>query len=71
MTIQTNNKVELPLKYGPIGKIKDAKVIDDILSQMKDEYVACDFLNRTVGGVTSALVPQQEAQNRFKQDHSR
>ncbi len=71
MNIQTNSKVEIPLKVGPIGKIKDPKVIEDIISQMKEGYVACDFLNRTVGGVTSALIPQQEAQIRYEQDHTK
>ena len=72
MNIQTNKNIEIPLNgIGPIGKIKDTKVIDDIISQMKDGYVACDFLNRTVGGVTSALVPEEEAQKRYDHDHSR
>lgn len=70
MATQIEQTADIPLNgIGAIGRIKNPKVLDGIISQMPEGYVACDFLNRTIGGVTSALVFQPKAQERYEHDH--
>ena len=71
MLTQTDNRLEIPLNgVGPIGKIKSPQILENIISKMPEGYVACDFLNRTVGGVTCSLLPEMKARERYAQDHS-